>query len=504
MSLSQINQVGNATIGLGPPLRAPSFRDPAGRLIEADGRIFRWVSRVHRDDLLAYQSSPVVRRHVEAAQIVSSRMLEQFEAKELAKRYDLPEADNLDSADVILEHERIPFPSFPYEWPAEMLEAAGQLTIELAGSLLADGLGLKDATPYNVLFRGPAPVFVDVLSIERRDPREPLWMPYAQFVRTFLLPLVVHKRFGVPLDSLLLARRDGLEPDDVYRMCGLLAKLRPPILTLVSFPVWLGARGDRGHAQKYSKRQVRDPEQARYILGNILGGLQRQLSRVGASEKARSRWSDYVETCESYTEAQLAQKTAFIDRMLEQTRPRRLLDAGANTGLFSLRAARAGASVVAIDSDAVAVGRLWRQARAEHLDVIPLDVNLARPSPSVGWRNGECPAFLDRARGTFDAIFLLALLHHLLVTERIPLEEIIDLAADLTTDLAVIEFVGTDDPMFQRLLRGRDALYEHLTPEVFEAAARKRFRIVRSEQLPGSRRLYLLQKTSPSGIDAAR
>lgn len=75
-----------------------------------------------------------------------------------------------------------------------MLEVAGHLTLDLAESLLDDGLGIKDATPYNILFRGAEPLFIDVLSIERRDPQDPLWLPYAQFVRTFLLPLVLHGR----------------------------------------------------------------------------------------------------------------------------------------------------------------------------------------------------------------------------------------------------------------------------------------------------------------------
>jgi SAM-dependent methyltransferase len=176
------------------------------------------------------------------------------------------------------------------------------------------------------------------------------------------------------------------------------------------------------------------------------------------------------------------------------------LDAGSNTGHFSLRAARAGASVVAIDFDSVVAGRLWRQARSERLDVLPLVVNLARPTPATGWRNRECAAFLERAAGAFDAVFMLALLHHLLVTERIPLGEVIDLAAELTTDLAVVEWVGKEDPMFRRLVRGRDLLYEHLTREAFEAVARTRFDMAGCEQIAGSNRwLYLLRKRSASG-----
>lgn len=480
------------------PRSLASFRDPAGRLVVAEGRILRWISRTQQDEFHAFLASPVVQKHVEAGQIVSYQVLDPPEACELAKRYKLTESAALAADDLVLEHERIPFPSFPYEWPPEMLEAAGRLTLDLAENVLDDGLGFKDATPYNVLFRGAEPVFIDVLSIERRDPRDPLWLPYAQFVRTFLLPLVLHQRFGIPLESFLLARRDGIEPEEAYGICGPLAMLRPPILTLATLPTWLGAR--RAGAQSYRKRQVRTAEQARFILHGILGGLRRQLARLKVSEKARSRWSGYVEARESYTAQQLEQKTQFMNLVLSKYRPRKLLDVGSNTGQFSLQAARTGASVVAIDSDSVVVGRLWRQARAERLDILPLVINLARPSPAIGWRNEECPAFLDRAKGAFDTVFFLALLHHLLIAERIPLVEVINLAAELTTDLAVIEFVGTADPMFQSLLRGREALIEQLTTNTFEAAVRTQFHILQTEQLTGScRHLYLLKKL-PSPI----
>jgi SAM-dependent methyltransferase len=485
------------------PLHLPSFRDPAGRLVVAEGRILRWISHGHRSEFEAFLASSVAQECAKASQIISYRILEPSEARELTERYDLTESGALAQDDLVLEHERVPFPSFPYEWPPEMLEAAGRLTLDLAENLLNDGLGFKDATPYNVLFRGTEPVFIDVLSIERRDARDPLWLPYAQFVRTFLLPLVLNQRFGIPLESLLLGRRDGIEPEEAYQICGPLAKLRPPILTLATIPTWLGSR--QADAKFYRTRRVRKTEQARFILKGILGGLRRQLERLKASGKESSRWSNYIQSRESYTPQQFDQKKQFIDQVLSKYQSRRLLDAGCNTGQFSLQAARAGASVVAIDSDQAVVGRLWRLARAEGLDILPLVVNLARPSPAVGWRNGECSAFLDRAKGGFDMVFFLALLHHLLIAERIPLVEVINLVADLTTDLAVIEYVGTADPMFQRLLRGRGALYEQLNTDAFEAAVRTQFHIVQSQQLTGScRQLYLLKKLSGSNTETMR
>ncbi len=151
--------------------------------------------------------------------------------------------------------------------------------------------------------------------------------------------------------------------------------------------------------------------------------------------------------------------------------------------------------MVAVDSDPVVVGTLWRNARAKGAGILPLVVDIARPTPATGWRNRECPSFLERCHGHFDAVLMLALVHHLVVTERIPLAEVVALAADLTTDLAIVEFVGPGDPMFRRLLRGRERLYEGITEAAFESRVRERFEVLRREPLEGSERtLYVLRK----------
>jgi hypothetical protein len=90
---------------------------------------------------------------------------------------------------------------------------------------------------------------------------------------------------------------------------------------------------------------------------------------------------------------------------------------------------------------------------------------------------------------------MLAVVHHMLVTERVPLLEILDLAAELTNRWLIIEFIGPQDSMFRRLTRGRDELHRDLGPEVFEAACRAHFEIVRAQHAEGTHRwLYLLRK----------
>jgi hypothetical protein len=83
----------------------------------------------------------------------------------------------------------------------------------------------------------------------------------------------------------------------------------------------------------------------------------------------------------------------------------------------------------------------------------------------------------------------------MLVTERVPLVEIIDLAAEMTTGILIIEFIAPDDSMFRRLTRGREELHKDLTPAVFDAVCSRHFEIVRTQHLEGtSRWLYLLRR----------
>ena len=442
----------------------------------------------------AFLRTPAARRCLGEKKLVAIRRLEEAEAAALGETPELKVVWAAFPPGAVYEHERIAFPAYPHEWPPEMLWSAGRLTLELARAARADGFGLKDATPQNVLFRGPDPVFVDVLSFERRRPGDPIWLPEAQFARTFLLPLLANRRWGLPLAEVFTTRRDGLEPEEVYRWCGPLEKFQPRLLSLVSLPTWLSRRADPDNRKIYQPHLLANPEKAQFILESLFRRLERSLQALKPADRRSSAWSDYMGT-HSYSDPAFAAKEQFVAEALREFKPRRVLDAGANTGHFSVLAARAGAEVVAVDLDAACAGVIWRRADEEKLNILPLVVNLARPSPALGWRNAECPSFLDRAAGAFDGVLMLALIHHLLVTERIPLEEILRLAYELTNQLLVIEFIEPQDAMFRRLTRGREALHASLTAAVFEQACAPYFEIVRSLALPGTqRRMYCLKR----------
>jgi SAM-dependent methyltransferase len=475
-------------------LSAPSFRDPAGCCCIFNQRVLRFVATEAVSGFEKFLQTDCAQKFTAGKKLVSSRRLAEGELAELRGAAELKSIFTAQRNGAVFEHEKIPFPSYPHEWPPEMLRAAGRLTLEIAQAALADDFCLKDATPLNILFRGGGPVFVDVLSFERRDPHDPIWRPEAQFIRTFLLPLLANRKWNLQPAEIFTTRRDGLEPEEVYKLCGTLEKFSPQILWLVSIPAWLSRGADPGNEEIYRPRPLKNAEKAQFILESTFKRLERQLNSPKPAAQKNSAWSGYMDA-HSYDDPAFAAKEKFVREALAEFKPKRVLDAGANTGHFSALAAQSGAEVVAVDLDAACAGAVWDRAQKESLDILPLVVNLARPSPALGWQNSECPSFLDRAAGKFDGVLMLALIHHLLVAERIPLEEILRLAYELTSQLLVIEFIEPQDAMFRRLTRGRGALHAALDAAVFERACAAHFEIVRSLALPGTqRRMYCLKR----------
>jgi hypothetical protein len=88
---------------------------------------------------------------------------------------------------------------------------------------------------------------------------------------------------------------------------------------------------------------------------------------------------------------------------------------------------------------------------------------------------------------------MLGLIHHLLLSEQIPLHAIVALLRELTTSWAIVEWIPAGDPRFVDLLRGREDLYRHLDEAAFAQAIEMQFTVVLREALPNSRILYLLQ-----------
>ena len=471
---------------------AGSFRDPSGYVLSSPHGIYRSLDADSYELVQSFLQSSAY------ADLATTGSVIRTETIDDATRDDLRREEAVHDRFYVI-HQKLSFVNYPYEWTGRMLLDAALCTLETQSTLIDAGYNLKDASAYNVQFdfgtNGPTPVFIDIGSIEPTPDTGGIWLAYKQFLSHFLLPLLYYRRFGQDFKSTFLSDIEGLDPEQAYRLTGPIKRWFPPYLTLVTLPHWLrGWETSRTPAHSNNSRKKSDlhREKALFIARHTVNSLKRKINRLGGVAGG-SHWVDYEEN-NIYSPEAMEEKEAFVKRVVDRVGPATVLDIGCNIGKFSLMAAGSGSRVIALDTDTASLDRLYATAREKGATVLPLRVDITNPSPGIGWRNRERASFLDRA-GEFDCVLALAVMHHMTITKGIPTAEIAELLHQLTGRNLVLELIGPSDPMFQRLLRGRDTLYSGQSLEVQEQAFAEFFTILETHQLPGmERRLYLLEK----------
>jgi len=97
-------------------------------------------------------------------------------------------------------------------------------------------------------------------------------------------------------------------------------------------------------------------------------------------------------------------------------------------------------------------------------------------------------------RGPADAVLALALVHHLAISNNVPLSRIGEFLSRICRSL-IIEFVPKSDSQVQRLLSTREDIFPDYTQEAFETELGSYFSTETSVRIGGSERtIYLMRK----------
>ncbi|HND50086.1 MAG TPA: class I SAM-dependent methyltransferase [Anaerolineales bacterium] len=207
-----------------------------------------------------------------------------------------------------------------------------------------------------------------------------------------------------------------------------------------------------------------------------------------------TEWGDYYNFT-NYSDSSFEQKKEIIGKWVGQVKPRSVWDMGANTGFFTRIASEQGIPSVAFDIDPAAVEKNYRQVRtSKEKNILPLIQDLTNPSPSIGWNNRERDALSGRAPA--DMIFALAIIHHLAISNNVPLADIAEFFHGLGKWL-VIEFVPKSDSQVKKLLASRLDIFDEYTAEGFERYFIEKFCLKEKSQILGTERFLYLLETRP-------
>lgn len=445
-----------------------SFRDPSGFVFREDGIVYRQVQDSYRGhyDRLMVALYPTLTR-----------------AGLLLPHEEVPFKARADGGYKTLKPRQLPFVSYPYEWSFSQLKDAALLTLEVHARALDAGMVLKDASAYNVQFVDGRPVFIDTLSFETRREGAP-WVAYGQFCKHFLAPLALMAKTDVRLSQLLRSHVDGIPLDLASRLLPGRTRLSPGL----GIHLHLHARTQARFA---GETRARTRVRAISLTGlraiaDSLASLVRGLEwKPGGTE-----WYDYYEANNNYGDCALKEKERLVGEFLGVARPRRVWDLGGNTGRFSRVAAAQGAHVVCWDIDPGCVEANYQHVRKHgEKNVLPLLLDLTNPTPALGWAHAERDSLAGR--GPADAVMALGLVHHLAISNNVPLARVAGFFSSLGRRL-IVEFVPKQDSQVRKLLATREDIFPAYDEAGFEQALATHFTIERKAPIPGTvRTLYL-------------
>lgn len=464
-----------------PRLDSASFRDRTGRVYVSGEEVYRGLSDEAWENWKALDNTRFFHRNMESGSLVSTQAI------------DFPEQDVSNDWPHWLKHQKLPFISYPYEWSFSMLKDAALLHLGLLRDALREEMTMKDGTPYNVQFVGPRPIFIDIPSFEKWRSATP-WIGYKQFCEMFLNPLFFQAYKGIDFQPLLKAYLDGIPVDVADRVFSWTGIGKRGVLSHVFLQNKLNRK--LADSQKSTRKELEGAGFNRRLVQNNVEGLIKLISNLEWSRKD-SEWADY-DSFHNYTEEDHERKAQFIRDSLSDIRPNMVWDLGCNTGQFSLIASEFAKRVIAIDGDHGAVDRLYQELRkSQVVNVQPIVLDLANPSPDHGWRGRERTSL--QSRNQPDMLLALALVHHLVISANVPVQEVIEWFYELSDHL-IIEHVGKADEKVKTLCLNKVDNYDDYDRPNFESILSSRFRIIRQiDMSSGNRRLYLcVADRSPS------
>ena len=446
-----------------------SFRDRSGFLFYYENEIYRIINFSYKKQYEKFMNSELYQKLEEKNLIISHS-----------------EIENLDiDCDYykIIKPEKIPFISYPYEWSFSQLKDAALLTLRIQKAAMKYGMTLKDGSAFNIQFHNGHPIFIDTLSFEIYEEGQ-IWKPYKQFCQHFLAPLALISKKDVRLNLLSKTFIDGIPID-------LAAKLLPKT-TFGNFGLMAHIHAHAKSQKHYEDKdaKIKQKTLSKRSFEGLIESLKSSIEKMTWNEN-NTEWGDYYSDT-NYTEKSFEEKKQFISLTIDQVKPKLVWDMGANTGVFSRLASTKGINTISYDIDPLAVEKNYLlSSQNSEQNILPLILDLTNPSSGIGWNHNERMSIIQR--GPADMVFALALVHHLAISNNVPLNKIAEFFSQISKFL-IIEFVPKSDSQVKRLLLTREDIFENYDEKNFEIEFSKFFKIINSKKILDSERtIYIME-----------
>jgi hypothetical protein len=454
-----------------------SFADP-------DGRLFWWRDRLYRG--LRSEWATLFRKLLQRGiiqRLIERGLLVETEPTELT----------LDGYAIVVRHRPLPFASYPEEWCPAMLRDAALAMVELLMELACFDLTLKDSHPWNLLFDGCRPVYVDLTSIVSLK-EAGTWPGHDEFRRFYLHPLILMAHEQDRIARRLLPEYGGVSKSDLLRLTQ--SVFLPEPLSSIMDRLRSLTREDLPQACKKllklgsrpSASGLNSEVERRTSLLVLLKKTEQEIKGIPLhSLSAAVSDSDHHSTPSLPPDESWTAKQRALHEILRELRPNSVLDMESNTGWYSKLAALLGSHVVAFDNDLERVTQLYHHARDERLPILPLMMDFVDPTPARGLSSHWAIAATERFQ--CDMVMALGLVHKIVFKRSLNFEQIVEGLASYSKRWLLVEFVPSGD---EELCNSGSQLHSWYTIENLVATLRRWFRRIDIRPSHPSPRVLLL------------
>ena len=449
-----------------------SFRDPCGFIVREGNNIYRVIHQMYEKEYTHFTSSGLSDILIKNGLLIPHKEIE-------AKMNYIPEQFK------ILQVERIPFISYPYEWCFSQLQDAALLTLDIDLLAIDYGMILKDATPYNVQFHNGKPIFIDTLSFNLVE-KNFEWKAYKQFCEFFIIPLALMAYKDPRLNVLLKDFINGIP-------LNLGVKLIPKryyFIPSLFLHIYLHSKIQNSDAKKNKSLQnkIITKEQHKALI-LYLRSFIKHLKLPKHKTESSTYYSETKNTNQSYIKS----KEQLVEEIVKSIKPKIIWDIGANDGKFSRICSKYSKQVISIDNDWNCAEFNYNECRRSNIsNIVPIISDLVNPSSGLGWNNEERRSLFTRSQKP-DLIIALAVLHHL-INENIPLSKIIDFLC-YSNDYVILEFIPDTDIKVLSMKEIKNENWKYIEENEFQNIIQTKFKILSKYQLEmTSRILYVLKR----------
>lgn len=451
-----------------------SYRDPAGQVFYHKDKVFRGLtlSGERRYNFIKNEGildESIKRKFLIKTEEVSD--IENFKDKNQFKK--------------ILQHEKINFITYPYEWCFDQLKDAALHHLDFQIFLLNRNCILVDASAYNIQFINSKPIFIDILSLSNYEEGS-YWLAHKQFCENFLNPLILSSKKNISFNNWFRGNLEGITTSDLNNVLSFKDKLNPTIFIHVSLMDKLQKKTIKNPNQVYQKINKKKKMSKTSYMG-ILKQLRNTIAKLKKKDSV-TQWKNYSLN-NTYNSEEEKNKIKIVEAFARKYNFDFMADLGCNDGLYSFSSLKGGVkNVIGFDFDLNALNKAYLIAKKEKLNFQTVYMDASNPSPNQGWNENERKSMSKRFR--FDGMIALAFNHHLAIAKNIPLQHSLKWLMSFAPR-GIVEFVPKHDETVRKMLQLREDIFPNYDEENFKNIIETESKIVSKNVVSSSgRTLY--------------